>query len=560
MISSLLLLLATPYLISEVIDVGLSSGQISILLFLGGLLILASVFRGAASYMQTYIAESLAQRITYRLRRQLQERVQSLSFAYHDKSQTGNLMSRGTTDIEAIRFFINMGSLRLVYNILLLFAAFVWLLVVNWQLALVAFSVLPLAAYRTVLVGNRLRPIWLSIQRGTGELGTILQENLAGARVVKAFRRGRAETEKFGAVAKRVQERNLKANRENALNQPLQTFFMNIATAAVLWFGGVQVINGTLDLGDLVAFVALLFLLNMPVRSIGFLVNLFARGISAAERVFEILDATSPVVDRPDARPLLKPRGEVTFDRVSFSYDAASPVLRDVSFNVEPGQLVALLGSTGSGKSTIVNLIPRFYDITGGVIQIDGQDIRDYTVASLRSHIGIVLQDSFLFTMNIARNIAYGTNDISQEEIERAAKIAHIHDFISSLPDGYETQVGERGVTLSGGQRQRIAIARTVLLDPRILILDDATSSVDMETEYQIQQALSIIMKGRTTFIIAQRLRTVRSADKILMLGDGAVVAAGNHDDLLRSSEAYQELYDLQLRDQEEAHEKATAI
>ena len=560
MISSLLLLLATPYLISEVIDVGLSSGQISILLFLGGLLILASVFRGAASYMQTYIAESLAQRITYRLRRQLQERVQGLSFAYHDKSQTGNLMSRGTTDIEAIRFFINMGSLRLVYNILLLFAAFVWLLVVNWQLALVAFSVLPLAAYRTVLVGNRLRPIWLSIQRGTGELGTILQENLAGARVVKAFRRGRAETEKFGAVAKRVQERNLEANRENALNQPLQTFFMNIATAAVLWFGGVQVINGTLDLGDLVAFVALLFLLNMPVRSIGFLVNLFARGISAAERVFEILDATSPVVDRPDARPLLKPRGEVTFDRVSFSYDAASPVLRDVSFNVEPGQLVALLGSTGSGKSTIVNLIPRFYDITGGVIQIDGQDIRDYTVASLRSHIGIVLQDSFLFTMNIARNIAYGTSDISQEEIERAAKIAHIHDFISSLPDGYETQVGERGVTLSGGQRQRIAIARTVLLDPRILILDDATSSVDMETEYQIQQALSIIMKGRTTFVIAQRLRTVRSADKILMLGDGAVVAAGNHDDLLRSSEAYQELYDLQLRDQEEAHEKATAI
>ena len=560
MISSLLLLLATPYLVSEVIDVGLSSGQISILLFLGGLLILASVFRGAASYMQTYIAESLAQRITYRLRRQLQERVQSLSFAYHDKSQTGNLMSRGTTDIEAIRFFINMGSLRLVYNILLLFAAFVWLLVVNWQLALVAFSVLPLAAYRTVLVGNRLRPIWLSIQRGTGELGTILQENLAGARVVKAFRRGRAETEKFGAVAKRVQERNLKANRENALNQPLQTFFMNIATAAVLWFGGVQVINGTLDLGDLVAFVALLFLLNMPVRSIGFLVNLFARGISAAERVFEILDATSPVVDRPDARPLLKPRGEVTFDRVSFSYDAASPVLRDVSFNVEPGQLVALLGSTGSGKSTIVNLIPRFYDITGGVIQIDGQDIRDYTVASLRSHIGIVLQDSFLFTMNIARNIAYGTSDISQEEIERAAKIAHIHDFISSLPDGYETQVGERGVTLSGGQRQRIAIARTVLLDPRILILDDATSSVDMETECQIQQALSIIMKGRTTFVIAQRLRTVRSADKILMLGDGAVVAAGNHDDLLRSSEAYQELYDLQLRDQEEAHEKATAI
>ncbi len=560
MISSLLLLLVTPYLISEVIDVGLSSGQISVLLLLGGLLILASIFRGAASYMQTYIAESLAQRVTYKLRRELQERVQSLSFAYHDKSQTGNLMSRGTTDIEAIRFFINMGSLRLVYNIILLLAAFAWLLLVNWQLALVAFSVLPIAAYRTVIVGNRLRPIWLSIQRGTGELGTILQENLAGARVVKAFRRGPAETEKFGAVAKRVQERNLKANRENALNQPLQTFLMNIATGAVLWFGGVQVINGTLDLGDLVAFVALLFLLNMPVRSIGFLVNLFARGISAAERVFEILDATSPVVDRPDARPLARPRGEVTFDKVSFAYDAASPVLKDVSFHVEPGQLVALLGSTGSGKSTIVNLIPRFYDITGGVIQIDGQDIRDYTIASLRSHIGIVLQDSFLFTMNIARNIAYGTSDVTQEEIERAAKIAHIHDFISSLPDGYETQVGERGVTLSGGQRQRIAIARTVLLDPKILILDDATSSVDMETEYQIQQALSTIMKGRTTFVIAQRLRTVRSADKILMLGDGVVVASGNHDELLRSSEAYQELYDLQLRDQEEAHEKATAI
>jgi ATP-binding cassette subfamily B protein len=325
----------------------------------------------------------------------------------------------------------------------------------------------------------------------------------------------------------------------------------------VTWFGAQEIANGNLTAGELATFNVFLFLLQLPVRSLGWIVMLFARAQSAGERIYEILDAESAVKEKHDAPPLSEVKGHVRFEGVSFAYDAISPVLRGVDIDARPGEVVALLGPTGSGKSTVVNLMPRFYDVTGGRITIDGTDIRDVTIASLRDNIGIVQQDLFLFSATIRENIAYGAVDASQEEIERAARAARIHDFIMATPEGYDTWVGERGVTLSGGQRQRVAIARTLLKDPRILIFDDSTSSVDTETEYLIQQALAELMQGRTTFVIAQRLRTVKAADQILVLQHGQVVERGKHEDLIEQDGLYRQIYDLELRDQEEAFQRA---
>ncbi len=553
MAGSLAAAMAAPWLLGVVIDQGLASGSVGVLALLAGALLLASILRGAFGYLQNYEAESISQRVAYAIRRELYDRVQRLSFAYHDKAETGNLMSRATQDVEAVRFFISFGLIRLIYNAGLILVVVVLLLSVNWQLALLAFSILPLVAWRTIDVSRRLQPIYLRAQQGVGRLGTILQENLTGFRAVKAFRQEANQIRQFMDVAADVQAANLTANRWSAFNTPLLAFLLALGTAIILLYGGREVIEGRLTLGELVAFNAYLVLLALPVRSLGFITNIFTRGLSGGRRVFEVLDENSPVVEKPDAIVMPPVRGEVTFEHVAFGYDKASAVLKDVDFTVQPGQVVALLGATGSGKSTVVNLIPRFYDVTGGAIRIDGIDIRDVTLASLRANIGIVLQDNFLFSSTIRANIAYGAVDASEEDIVRAARAARIHDFIMSLEKGYDTWVGERGITLSGGQRQRIAIARTILLDPRILILDDSTSSVDMETEYLIQQALTEVMRGRTTFVIAQRLRTVRNADLILILRDGMVVAEGRHEELLERSPYYRELYDLQLRDQEEA-------
>jgi ATP-binding cassette subfamily B protein len=329
-----------------------------------------------------------------------------------------------------------------------------------------------------------------------------------------------------------------------------------LAMVVVAWVGAVQINNGSLSPGDLAEFTLFLTMLQLPVRSLGWIVMLFARAQSSGERIYDILDAESAVKEKPGAVAFENVRGHVRFEQVSFAYDAISPVLREIDIDAQPGEVVALLGPTGSGKSTVVNLLPRFYDASGGRITIDGVDIRDATLASLRDTIGIVQQDVFLFSATIAENIAYGFVDASEEDIARVARIARIDDFIGNLPDGYDTWVGERGITLSGGQRQRIAIARTLLRDPRVLIFDDSTSSVDMETEYLIQQALAELMQGRTTFVIAQRLRTVKMADQILVLRDGRIVERGRHEELIELDGVYRQIYDLELRDQEEAYER----
>ncbi len=563
--------LVTPQMVQRAIDQGLkvqlqvlgdkethvALGSTSTLIFAALAIVGAAIFRGIFAYGQTYMGEWLSQRVAYDLRNSIYDRLQRLSYAYHDKAQTGQLMSRATQDVEGVRFFINMGFLRLVYVVVLLFVVLALMLMDNWRLALVSWAFLPLIGWRSIAVALRLRPVWMRVQDGLARLGTVLQENLTGVRVVKAFSREQYESEKFNVEALALFNDSYETNRQLAINVPLMTALWACASVATIWFGGREIVAGRLTPGELAAFQLYLTLVQMPVRAVGWMVMIAARAQSSGERIYEILDAESAVKEKPGAAALQGVRGEVRFEQVSFGYDSVSPVLRDVDFTAPPGAVVALLGPTGSGKTTVVNLMPRFYDVTGGRITIDGVDIRDVSLASLRRAIGIVQQDVFLFSSTISENIAYGAVEASKEDIVRAAKAARIHDFIMSLPEGYDTWVGERGITLSGGQKQRVAIARTLLVDPPILILDDSTSSVDTETEYLIQQALSEVMRGRTTFIIAQRLRTVKNADQILVLRDGRVVEQGRHEELIRAGGHYREIYDLELRDQEEAFERA---
>jgi ATP-binding cassette subfamily B protein len=424
----------------------------------------------------------------------------------------------------------------------------------------VAWALMPLVAFQSIRVQLLSRKIWMEVQDQLGKLTTVLQENMTGVRVVKAFSREHSEEQKFNRAADDLFLANRRQNRIQAQNNPFYQAMSMLSQVAVLWVGATMITRGSLTAGELTAFLVYLTLMIMPMRMLGFIVQQFARAGAAGERIFEILDAESAVKEKPNAIELRDIRGDITFDHVSFGYDAISPVLRDVTFEAPSGKVVALLGPTGSGKTTIVNLLPRFYDVTAGSIRVDENDIRDVSLASLRANIGIIQQDVFLFSATIRDNIAYGAVEATYEQIIESAKIARIHDFIMSLPDGYDTWVGERGITLSGGQKQRISIARTLLLDPRILILDDSTSSVDTQTEYLIQQALAAVMKGRTTLVIAQRLRTVKNADQILVMKDGTIAERGTHDDLIEQDGLYREIYDLELRDQEEALRRAQVL
>jgi len=385
-----------------------------------------------------------------------------------------------------------------------------------------------------------------------GALGTIMQESLSGMRVVKSFAREDFETEKYEVKNQEVRDLNLNALRLSAWNQPMMMLALNLITVVVIWVGGAIVIGHHLLLGTLVAVITYVLLLATPVRTFGYVINWYMRALSSGIRAFGVLDEQPDIKDAPDAHLLENVEGHVQFEHVNFTYSVGNEVLHDINIDARPGQIVALLGATGNGKSTILHLLPRFYDVTGGRVTIDGWDVRDVTLLSLRRNIGLVLQDVFLFNATVGENIAYGVAHATREQIIAAAKVARIHDFIMSLPDGYDTWVGERGVTLSGGQKQRVAIARTLLIDPAVLILDDATSSVDMETEYLIQQALDAVMHGRTTFVVASRLRTIKNADQILVIDDGRIIERGTHETLLARDGLYRQVYDLQLRDQEE--------
>ncbi len=545
--------LVTPHVIGEAIDAVLQRGQLLYLVGAGAVIVVVSLVRGVFAYGQSYLGEALGQKVAYDLRNALYDHLQRLSFAYHDRQQTGQLMSRATADVEGVRWFIGMGLIRSASLVILFVSTCVLLFLTNWRLALIAIVCLPIVSFRAVQISARLRGVWQRIQVKTGELGTTLQESLSGVRVVKAYAREEFEQGKFSKKAQELSDENLTAAKVQAFNSPLMNFIFVLALALTLWLGGSEVVQGRLTPGELAKFILYLQMLMMPVRMVGFVVNTYSRAVSSGERIFEVLDTQSLVKEKPKPVTLSSVQGHVRFEKVSFSYDARSPILRNINFEAAPGQVIALLGATGSGKTTIVNLIPRFYDVTEGRITIDGTDIRDVSLASLRRNVGVVQQDVFLFSATIKENIAYGRTSASMKEIVESAKVARLHDFIMSLSQGYETWVGERGITLSGGQKQRLAIARTLLTDPKILILDDSTSSVDTETEFLIQQALRDLIKGRTTFVIAQRLSTIKSADLILVLKEGEITERGKHEELLAKSGIYHEIYDLQLRPQEEA-------
>jgi ATP-binding cassette subfamily B protein len=522
------------------------------LLILASLLLGASIMRGFFDFARTYTTDSLSQLVTYDFRNQIYDKLQHISFAYHDKEHTGNLMSKATADVEAIRRFVNMGlirSLEVVVRTVAVTSMMIW---INWELALISLVFVPFLVIRSTLVMSRLRRMWLHVQEVNGELVTVLQENLVGIHVVKAFGSENFERRKYDQKAQELRGEYYQSERLQGTNSAWMSLYFTFALGLIVWFGGWEIIRGELTAGEMGTFLLYLNQLTFPIRSAAQIINSFSRAISSGHRIFEVLDSISPVAEKPDAREMGRATGHVRFEGASFAYDARSATLKGVDIDAPPGRVTAILGAPGSGKSTIVNLIPRFYDVTGGRVTIDGEDIREFTLESLRRNVGMVQQDIFLFDATIRDNIAYGVSNATEEDIINAAKVAQLHDQIMAFANGYDTWVGERGSTLSGGQRQRLSIARTVLVNPPILILDDSTSSVDVETERQIHQAMINVMKGRTTFVIAHRLSTVREADQILVLKEGSVVEKGNHHELMANRGIYRDIYELQLRPQEE--------
>ncbi len=507
-----------------------------------------ALLRGLFAFLQTFTAERNSQIVAFDLRNDLFSKIQGLSFSYHDRNQTGQLMIRATDDIEKVRTFIGQGLLMAVGAILLLGGTLIILFTTNFRLTLVALPVLPVALILVMIFGSRMGPLFLEVQKRLDKVNTVLQENLSGIKVVKAFTREKDEEKKFDDAADSLMDQQIYVARLFSFLFPLMLLIANLGQALVLYFGGRQIIGGTLTLGQWQEFSIYLVFLFFPAMQLGMIITQMSQASASATRIFGILDTDNEVKDKPDAISLTQIEGKVKFDNVTFRYfNSGDAVLKGVNFEIQPGQTVALLGATGSGKSTIINLLPRFYDPSEGRIMIDGNDLRDLKLESLRSQIGIVLQETTLFAGTIRENIAFGRTDASFEDVIAASKAAAAHEEILSFPDGYETQVGERGATLSGGQKQRIAIARALLLDPRILILDDSTSSVDLATEAQIQSALDELMEGRTSFVIAQRISTVMNADFILVLEDGQIAAQGDHADLLETSEIYAEIYNSQL-------------
>jgi ATP-binding cassette, subfamily B, multidrug efflux pump len=513
------------------------------------LLIVAFAFmRGLFSFVQAFMSEKTSQGMAFDMRNEIFEKIQRLSFSYYDQNQTGQLMIRATDDVEKVRLFIAQGLVLAAQAFLLLVCTLAILFFSNWRLTMAIVPIMPIALALFMFFGRISQPLFGEVQRRLSRLNTVLQENLAGIKVVRAFAHEPHEQRRFDESATSLLEQQLKVSRTFALLFPLIFLMAQVGQAIILYYGGRQILAGTLNLGEYQKFSLYLLYVFFPLGQLGFIITLMAQAAASADRVFEILDAKSDIVEKPDAMVLPPISGQIEFRDVTFRYfGSGDPVLKNVTFRAEPGQTVALLGATGSGKTTIINLIPRFYDVSDGAILIDGHDLRDVKLDTLRSQIGIVLQETNLFSGSIRDNIAFGRAEATQDEVEAAAKAASAHDFIMSFPQGYDTPVGERGATLSGGQKQRIAIARALLLDPRLLILDDSTSSVDLLTEYRIQRALDQLMHGRTSFVIAQRISTVVNADQILVLDKGEIVARGTHDVLMENSPTYAEIYHSQL-------------
>jgi len=554
LLTALGLQLTIPGVLGRAIDEGIVDRDLTFLGQAALIIILLAALQAGFTFVRSYGTNVLSEQVGNDLRNELYAKFQELPFQFYDRSQTGQLMSRATDDINNIRGMLMFSLRALVQAIGMVTIISIIVLRTNVPLGLIALSTTPFLIWWSIRFSVSIRPMFLKVQQQFGVMTTVLQENVAGGRVVRAYAQEREESQRFETELEELFDRNLRAANRWAFSFPMTLALNGLSVAGVVWAGGWMVLTGRISIGTLVAFERYTSMLQEPIRWLGFVVNRIAKAIASGERIFEILDTKPRIADLEDAEPLERMSGVVTFESVNFSYTGAvAEALHDVSFTARPGQIVALVGPTGSGKSSVISLIPRFYDPTSGRVLIDGVEILEITLQSLRGHVGVVMQETFLFSVTVAENIAYGRQNAPREQVEAAAKAARAHDFIMRMPEGYDTVVGERGVTLSGGQKQRLAIARALLIDPRILILDDSTASVDSETEHEIQQALRTLMAGRTSFVIAQRLTTIRDADLVLVFEDGRITQRGTHDDLLDEPGFYRELYDLQLRDQDDA-------
>jgi ABC-type multidrug transport system fused ATPase/permease subunit len=539
-VAAILVLVVTGFVIDEVEG----DPELRVLLAEAGVIVLLGLVRGALTYGRRIISGRQALGVEYDLRDELYSHFLRLSFGFYDRSQTGQLMSRATLDLQAVRFFLGYGLIFFAQHVVTIVVVTVVLFFYSWELALVALAITPiivLAAFRYSRVSH---PVLRDVQQTLGDVATVAEESITGVHVVKSFAQEERRAERFGRAADTVFTKTLAANRQRAFYVPLLTFLPFIAQALVLLVGGRMVISGSMTLGAFSAFYLLLAMLVMPLRMLGMWIGQAQRAVAAGERIFEILDEPEEVADSPDALQLPPGPGEVVFADVSFGYEPERPVLEDIDLRIAAGRTVALIGPTGSGKTTLAVLVPRFYDTTRGRVLVDGVDVRDLVRRSLRSEIGVISQDPFLFSASIRDNIALGMPDAPFEAVEAAARAAQAHDFILELPHGYDTVVGERGITLSGGQRQRIAIARALLIDPRILVLDDATASVDATTEARIRAGLREVMRGRTTIIIAHRLSTIALADEVVVLDHGRITARGTQAELLETSPVFREIHE----------------
>jgi len=489
--------------------------------------------------------------VEFDLRNALYNKLTRLSFGFYDRHQTGQLMSRATVDLQSVRFFLGYGLIFFFQHVITVAGVTAVMFFVNWRLALVAAAITPFLIVLAYRYSHVAHPILRDVQQKLADMTTVAEENIVGVHVVKSFARETDEQRKFDHRSERVFQRSVDANRQRALYVPLLAFLPLLAQAGVLLLGGRMVVRGELDFSAFFAFNVLLVMLVLPLRMLGMWIGQAQRATASGERIFEVIDEPEDVSEQPGASPLPPGEGRVRFEGVSFAYGQGRPVLEDVELELEPGTNVALIGHTGAGKTTLASLVPRFYDVTAGRVTIDGVDVRAAQLTSLRRAIGVVSQDPFLFSATVRENIAFGVSDASESDVVEAARFAQAHDFIERLPDGYDTVIGERGITLSGGQRQRIAIARALVVDPRILILDDATASVDATTEARIRLGLRQAMRGRTTIIIAHRLSTIALADELVVLDRGRVAARGSHDELIGANAIYREIYEHGLLERE---------